>query len=280
MPTEKIFTDGCGFMNAAALLAIGRAMGFSSAPTAVQGRILGSKGVWLLHPTDRDPMAEPAIWIRPSQIKIHLVADDNFTEASVSRLHRAHRIFDLLMPSKTTAPSRLSRLTIMNLEHNHVPAEVFKTLLREGLRNEFLALTQWEGLSAMPLLWNAVNKAGGVSVQRLQRSAAGLQRALGLSRKRDEQYSDEEWETFELSPASSQSTTGSVGFVPSGQADTPPQNIGEVILDMIQAGFSPKEDQYLYKELRQLMTNVIDAYVKEYHIVMPQSLEAFIVPGE
>lgn len=265
-------------MNAAALLAIGRAMGFSSAPTAVQGRILGSKGVWLLHTSDHDPSAEPKIWIRPSQIKIHLVAEDHFTEAKLSQLHRAHRIFDLVMPSKTTSPARLSRLTIMNLEHNKVPPNVFTTLLRESLQTEFQALTQWEGLSAMHLLWNAVSKAAGVAPQRLQHSAAGLQRALGLSRKRDDQYWDDDFDTTEF-PSSSQSTADSSEDT-DPHADTTPLSIGECVLDMLQAGFTPKENPYLYDKLKTLLTKVMEISIEKYHITMAQSLEAFIVPGE
>jgi hypothetical protein len=49
-PAEKIMTDGCGYISGAALTTIMRVMKYSSRPTAVQGRIAGAKGMWVLHP--------------------------------------------------------------------------------------------------------------------------------------------------------------------------------------------------------------------------------------
>jgi RNA-dependent RNA polymerase len=43
-------TDGCGYISGAALTTIMRVMKYSSRPTAVQGRIAGAKGMWVLHP--------------------------------------------------------------------------------------------------------------------------------------------------------------------------------------------------------------------------------------
>ncbi|TFY58923.1 hypothetical protein EVG20_g7977, partial [Dentipellis fragilis] len=89
-PTEKVMTDGCGFMNGAALIHIAQHLQLPTRPTAVQGRIAGAKGVWLLHPTDRLSTEPPRIWIRDSQNKIKLPALD--------ALDRAHLIFDLVGP--------------------------------------------------------------------------------------------------------------------------------------------------------------------------------------
>ncbi|GLB43650.1 putative RNA-dependent RNA polymerase [Lyophyllum shimeji] len=107
-PAEKIHTDGCGLINAAALKIIAALLGLSHLPSAVQGRLEGSKGLWLLHPTDKSP--EPRIWIRTSQKKI------------IYRypLSRAHRIFDLLSVSRFSPPIKLSKQSIMNLSENGV----------------------------------------------------------------------------------------------------------------------------------------------------------------
>ena len=66
IPAEKIYTDGCGFMNGVALKTIKDTLGLNQVPCAVQGRIFGSKGVWMLHPdhTDFDSGDCPRIWIR------------------------------------------------------------------------------------------------------------------------------------------------------------------------------------------------------------------------
>ena len=270
-------------MNGAALMKIGSWMGFGAPPTAVQGRILGSKGVWLLHPTDRAPDAEPKIWIRPSQTKIHLVDPATFGPRALERLHRAHRVFDLVNPSRSTVPARLSRLTIVNLRHNGVPTGVLVDLMERGLREEVAALTQWRGAGAMPLLWNAVNKASAVSFQRLRRSAAGIQRALGLTRRRNEDDSDDD-DGLESVPgaapvdpdAPEEERTVSQG----DGVDVPPAAMAEAIIERIQAGFTPLKDFYLYEDLKSLLKQVMKSYIKEYHIIVPESAEAFIVPGE
>lgn len=267
-------------MNGAALMQIGKWMGFGSPPAAVQGRILGSKGVWLLHPTDRAPDAPPRIWIRPSQRKIRLLPE--YTVDSLKTLHRAHRIFDLVMPSRSTVPARLSRLTIVNLAHNGVPTRILSELMEEGLRAEVEGLTQWHGAGAMPLLWHAVNKASGTSFQRLRRTAAGIQRALGLTRRRNEEDDDDD----EPAPLPSDfpfegDEEWTYGEEPSKpEIDVPPPAIGEGIIERIQAGFSPLKDYYLYLELKTLLKTVMESYIKEYHIIVPESAEAFIVPGK
>jgi RNA-dependent RNA polymerase len=273
-------------MNGSALMKIGSWMGFDMPPTAVQGRILGSKGVWLLHPHDRNPEAEPRIWIRPSQMKIQLVPRDAFGPEALATLHRAHRIFDFVMPSRSTVPARLSRLTIVNLKHNGVPAQVLIDLMEEGLKAEVNALTQWKGVGAMPLLWNAVNKASGVSFQRLRRTAAGIQRALGLTRRRhDELPDDDDDDLGDLSDMlftqSSQSESDvAMEGEEAGDVDMPPVSIAEEILERLQAGFSPLEDFHLFSSLQTLLEQVMKSYIKEYHIIVPHAAEAFIVPGK
>ena len=144
-PAECIYTDGCGWMNNAALSAIARQMGLEERPTAVQGRFGGAKGLWVLHPRDQSPI--PKIWIRESQVKINL---------DLNNLHPAHSIFDLLAPPRVTLPSRLSRLTILNLTHNGVLKETFVELMKETIEAEVKPLLQWTGLKAMALLWKAI----------------------------------------------------------------------------------------------------------------------------
>lgn len=165
-------TDGCGHINAAAARLITKKMGFSVRITAFQGRLSGGKGLWIIHPTDKDP--EPKIWIRKSQAKI----------IYNSPLDRAHRIFDLLSVSQPSKSTNISSQNIVNLAFNGVPHDVLVTLMVNGLTDEVKPLMEWSGPQAMIALWNTINRLGNVSGTRLQRSAAGQSRALGLvSRK-------------------------------------------------------------------------------------------------
>ena len=130
-PAEAIYTDGCGFMNGAALSAIARQMGYEERPTAVQGRIGGAKGIWVLHPGEQSHTGVPKIWIRASQRKI-----------SYKKFGPGQLIFDLVQPPRVTLPSRLSRLTDLNLAHNGVPTETCVELMKETLDAEVTPLTE------------------------------------------------------------------------------------------------------------------------------------------
>lgn len=160
-------TDGCGFINHSALRAIVEHMGYESLPAGVQGRIAGGKGFWILDPLDES--TEPRIQIRNSQKKIHYPTYD-----------RAHCIFDLLAPSRSSPPIALTQQSIMNLFHNGISAETLVHRMEQGLEEEVAPLLDWDKSHGMLFLWDAINKAGNVSGTRSQRVSVALNRALGL----------------------------------------------------------------------------------------------------
>lgn len=172
-PAEKVMTDGCGFINYAALLAIKHHLNYTSVPTAVQGRIAGAKGLWTRHPTDtRD---RPIIWIRDSQNKIEY-----------STLDRAHRILDLLdasHPAPSSSIHRLSAQSIVNLSHNKVPGEVFESFMKDGLEALVGPLMDWFQPFSKVSMYDALDKMGSVHGSRMTRMAGGQSRALGLSKR-------------------------------------------------------------------------------------------------
>ncbi|KAI0370069.1 hypothetical protein BV20DRAFT_1075995 [Pilatotrama ljubarskyi] len=287
---EHIYTDGCGFMNGAALSEIGRRMGYSARPTAVQGRIAGAKGLWMLHPRERNPFAAPKIWIRESQRKINL---------DFSNLHPAHRIFDLLAPPRVTLPSRLSRLTILNLSHNGVPTEVFVELMKETLDEQVQALTQWTRPQDMQLLWATINRIGHVSAARIQQYALGASRALGLSgriREDDDFPSDEPSDPLQdlLDAAAAEDVllgddesaallaeleqAGAVAQSLRDKFTGEPLTLHGVVLDLLQAGFNPLRLPLLYEKLKKITSKVIEDVIRDFHVSVPLSAEAFIVP--
>ncbi|OSD01194.1 hypothetical protein PYCCODRAFT_1392370 [Trametes coccinea BRFM310] len=286
-PTEEIYTDGCGFMNGAALSAIGQRMGFSGRPTAVQGRIEGTKGVWVLHPRDHDPHATPKIWTRDSQRKIVL---------DHSKLDAAHCIFDLVAPPRVILPSRLSRLTVMNLSHNGVPKDVFVQLMQETLEKQVRELTQWTRPQDMQLLWEKINRLGHVTASRIQQYALGASRALGLSgRIREDEFPSDEpadpiTELLDVigaeglsdeEAATLLSEIESAGALPSrlrNEFTGEPLTIHGAVMDLLQAGFHPLRLPILYEKLKTITVKAIEDIVKEFHVSVPMSAEAFIVP--
>ena len=268
-PAEKVLTDGCGLINGAALTQIMRLMKYSSRPTAVQGRIGGSKGMWILHhsPLEQDPDGPAKIWIRPSQTKIKL--------GSPHKLGKAQRIFDLLAPSRVTGPSRLSSQTLINLSYNGIDHQVLKDLMALGLREEIQSFIDWNHPQSMLLVWKAVERAGSVVVSRLRRLLTGQARALGLGQLRpldDQGQEDEEGDgdSDHLQPLTD---IGHKKF--SGQ----PVTLHETALELLQSGFHPLKLDLLFQKLESIITLVLDDYVEKFHIPVQESCEAYIIPG-
>ncbi|KAH9885398.1 RNA dependent RNA polymerase-domain-containing protein [Cubamyces lactineus] len=287
--THEIYTDGCGFMSGSALCAIGQRMGFPGRPTAVQGRISGAKGVWLLHPRIQDPNGPFKIWTRESQNKILL---------DYETLDPAHCIFDLVAPPRVIIPSRLSRLTVLNLAHNGIPTSVFEELMKETLFEQVRALTQWTHPRDMQILWATINRIGHVVASRVQQYALGASRALGISGRiredhddfpsdepsdplqdllsmiGDSQFDDEE-------VVAMLAEIESAGAVPQRLRDPhsgTPLSIHGAVMDLLQAGFHPLKLPILYDKLKKITRDVIEDVINEFHISIPLSAEAFIVP--
>ena len=251
-------------MNRAALALIARQAHWENFCCAVQGRIAGAKGVWILHPEHQTNQQEdPKIWIRESQNKVNL---DLLSPAT----SRAHLIFDLVAPAHLTYPARLNMQTIINLSHNGIPNHIFERLMEDGIRSDFQRLTSWEGETAMKSLLHTVAQLGGLSGVRLGRELAGLGRALGYGRPDRAKHGSEELQGDHHQAHS----TGRTKF--SGE----PVALVEKIFEMIAAGFHPLTSKLLWEDLEQMIKNHISSYIRSFHIPTPESLEAFIIPGK
>lgn len=253
-PAEKIMTDGCGFINLAALTIITRRMGYESAPTALQGRFDGSKGLWVRHPTDTS--ATPRIWIRASQNKIK-----NPT------LDRAHRIFELVGPSRASSNIALSTQSILNMHFNGVPSETIIKLFNEGLRNLVDPLLQWH---SMALLYNSVNKAGGVSSARAARIAGGASRVLGLT--------GAEWRAEDVEEVEEEEEEEPLTYTGRNPYSGAPLSIHELVLELIQAGFRPEESYTMQFKLKMIIETLVKTAVEKYRIPLLDSIAAWIIP--
>lgn len=252
-------------MNGAALTQIMHRSKQDGRPTAVQGRIAGSKGLWILHPFDRDPTAPPRIWIRDSQKKIHLGV-----------LDRAHRIFDLVAVARVSSSHRLSMQSIVNLSHNNVPDSVFVSLMAQGLEDEVSQLTDWTSPASRWALWKAIHRAGGVAGMRMSRHAVGVTRAIGLTGR--EFGSDDDLDDADDIVAGPISEP--IVSMGRNRYSGAPVSMHESALELVQAGFSPLESKFLADKIRAILRLVVESYVKEYRISIPQSIDAFMVPGE
>ena len=279
-------TDGCGFINRAGMMEITRKMKYASRPTAVQGRIAGAKGLWILD-SSRDEDHLPRIWIRDSQNKIKYI---NYKDKSL-------RIFELLCVSQPSPPISLSSQTILNLNFNGIPKETLITLLEKGIEDEVTPLTDWN--KPMPCLWDAIAKAGHVANTRAQRYAtAGRSRALGLSRR---EWGPDFLKNEDAIPEGDDSEMNvdddAIGAEYTGRnehsgselglycccslliAALEPFGLQEFVLELIQAGFKPTELTVLRDKIRFVVQQTIDSAIEKYRIPLQESISAFVVPG-
>ncbi|KAJ6601037.1 RNA dependent RNA polymerase-domain-containing protein [Mycena vulgaris] len=260
-PTEAIMTDGSGFINRAAAAMISSKLKYDRLPVAYQGRILGSKGLWILHPDDESP--EPRIWIRPSQRKIVMRPG--------RPPHRAHRIFDLLSVSGPSSSLNLSAQAIIILANNGVPTEVFCKLQEQGLKDLITPLLDWNRPNATAYLWDAINTVGNVTRSRLQRLAAGASRALGFEKRlfdndKSDEDPDKDPDLRELPH------TGRNAF--NGE----PLTVQEVAMDLLQAGFDPQQSPFLSTKIYNFVKSTMEIHLAKYRIPLANSLEAYIIP--
>ncbi|KAF8648909.1 hypothetical protein AX16_006144 [Volvariella volvacea WC 439] len=262
---EQTMTDGCGFMNKAALLKITRALVYPNLAVAVQGRIMGAKGLWILHPTDHDPLAEPRIWIRASQNKIKL-----------PHLDYAHRIFDVITASKSGIPAALTRQSIINLSFNGIPNSEFISLQKQGLTAEVLPLMEWGEAEGQNVhLYQAVSKNGSVTATRAARLGADRSRSLGLSPR---EWGHENIELLEAGKTPDIEENSSGPYTGRSEPSGAPFNLNELTCELLQSGFSPLYFEPLRTKLKYIVENTVENSIEKYRIPIEGGLSAFIAP--
>lgn len=254
-------TDGCGFMNFAAFVVIANLMQQGRVCVVVQGRLLGSKGTWLLHPNPkhRDVNEKPKIWIRSSQRKVKY--------HSLAAVPRSHRILDLVRMPRLTTPSSINRQTITNLSSNGVPDEAIIKLFKDALYAEIEPLTTWTGENARTHLGKAIENAGKLISSRRSRQAGLEARAYT--------YISDEKDTDGIEDAAIK-RTGLIERIPESGY---PIGLHETCRELLQAGFTPLRLPILQDKLKKVIELVVASYIDQFHVSVPNSVESFIVPG-
>ncbi|THG93647.1 hypothetical protein EW026_g7646 [Hermanssonia centrifuga] len=107
----------------------------------------------------------------------------------------------------------------------------------------------------------------------LQELAQGSQRALGFGGSNESWRKDPENEDEDEDDSSS-TVAGSSRHYPGGM----PVTLGQRVLRLIQAGFTPKDEEFLYDELKKILSRRMSSIIKKYHFTVTQSAEAFIIP--
>ncbi|KAL0572257.1 hypothetical protein V5O48_009703 [Marasmius crinis-equi] len=264
-PEKSDMTDGCGLGNLSFFKAIKERFGLPEAPSAVQFRVLGAKGMLLCDRKAKDD-GKPEIWLRKSQIKIQYDPD--------SPVDISHLTVDILRLPRVRTPARLSVEAIICLHHNGVSVAAFVDVLKVDLVRTIELLLDWgldvSDVPAMLRLWHAVEQSENVVIARRARHDVTNLRFRGYSEQERELLDDDDQD-------------GDVG----GRHSTAwwpdpysgcPSSIAETIMDMLVAGFNPRGCTVLRDKLYRLVKSKITQKCTKHNWGIPESATAFAVP--
>ncbi|KAG8743840.1 hypothetical protein FRC10_011307 [Ceratobasidium sp. 414] len=255
---HEIMTDGCGFLNWAALKAIQEKMGWDVFPVHVQARIAGAKGLFALHPENRDPNEQPQIWIRSSQNKVKLQRKDTWS--------RFHYVLDVCSGPFFQQPSSITYEMILCLSARGVPDHILIELIRKSIENIANDHEPPQHAHGSHVLWDSIYNTHRVLQNRLRQVISPeQQRAQGFF-----SYGED----GEISPE--EAISAKWDGVPDPNSGTP-ATAQEQILGWLQAGFSPT-DPWVIEKLVYLQEKLMKAAVKKFRITIPKSLRAHIIP--
>ncbi|CAO3702893.1 unnamed protein product [Rhizopus stolonifer] len=150
-------TDGCGIISCSAMKEIMGCQTTDELPCAVQGRIGGAKGIWIISP-DLDFNSGKYIKIRASQNKFKT----GLPQANMG-IDPHHYTFDLVKNSICIHPSNLNTQFIQVLASGGVPTSVFDELLKDYIRRLATVVTENQSVK---VLRNWVAKTGNVMLKR------------------------------------------------------------------------------------------------------------------
>jgi RNA-dependent RNA polymerase len=266
-PDDKCLTDGCHLVSYSVLASIRQQVGLAEVPTAVQGRVAGSKGLFIRKPYDNDADGPLKVWIRASGHKIKL--------GDLTKVDRAQRIFDLVAPARVTHPARLSTQLLLNYSSNGVPNKVLLRCFADTVCADIEPLMHFDGLYWRELLVSALSRAGNVAGTRLQRLAGAEGRARGVVGR----FGGEQADEVDVDAAEDARDAAERALGKRDRDEGPPASAFEKALRMLEAGFTPLEEPYLHELMRSAVKTTLNSLLDKYHVVMPRSAEMFIIPG-
>lgn len=125
--TGEIMNDGCSVVSPAVMRQVREILSLDETPTAVQARLGGAKGVWMVDPRVSWSSDEVFIEVTESQLKYKGYENDN---------DWARLTLDVLYISHEPVPTNVNNQLIPILEDRGVPFEALKELLEEHLEED------------------------------------------------------------------------------------------------------------------------------------------------
>lgn len=163
----------------------------------------------------------------------------------------------------------------MNLSSNGVPDDVFTNLMDDCVRDIFKSFTAWDERDAGDMLFSYIYNTEGVLSHRVRELDAARARAAGYDNRHNisnyvAQIDDVHLIGDEVPDAED------LRYWFSGLSSS----LSESSLQMLAAGFNPKDNETLRDKIKNLLTSRINnAIEKKYSILVPLSACGFVVPG-
>ncbi|GAA5881565.1 hypothetical protein JCM1840_003445 [Sporobolomyces johnsonii] len=235
-----VMTDGCSLMSFSAMEILAEKHSATrsdmelkpSIPAVAQGRLGPGKGVWAVAPETTwnkgDDPEERWIEVRDSQWKF----EDKQTSEFTFELHS--------VPGSGKGSAKIGKQMFEVLAHCGVPPSAFKELLRRQ--------TAFWSPPSMPALLYHIEKTCGVMEDRTLKSRLATDPGnLKLNAFDSAKLDDDEGQVV---------TTSEGGeFVHDGRLDpysAAPNVVSEVVVEMLQSGFEPRENPHLASKLKMV----------------------------
>ncbi len=208
---------------------------------------------WLGKTDSKEPLEDeppsPELWLRDSQIKIKF--------PSGRLLDPLHLTLAVLNYSQMRVSVQLSPEVIINLESNKVPATYFESLARACVRQIVANFTTIDTDLGLFRIWDAVNNAEGITTMRDIR-------ATGIMQRKWNQKDDEE---------------NDGGMYPPDPSSGYPSSLGEVVMELLDSGFSPMDCVFLREKIRLVAKAQLNRKKVDYHFEVEKSCAAYVVSG-
>lgn len=281
-------TDGCGIISPSAMKQIMGCQATDELPCAIQGRIAGAKGIWIIAP-DLDFTSGNYIQIRKSQdkFKTGLPQDD-------LGLDPLHYTFDLVKNSVCIYPSNLNTQFIQTLAAGGVPTDVFVEILKEYIHRLATIVTENQNVK---ILRDWVSKCGNVMNGRWE-GEDSTEKGLWHDIASSEEELDSGFFSMNQNEDENEDSFGRVvdsklsAMYPIMRADSEnrrstynkinrhsgfPAGLHESIIRLLDAGFD-LSNAYVATRVTLVFRKVMQSITTKYRIEVPQSCTVTCVP--
>ncbi|KAI9314515.1 RNA dependent RNA polymerase-domain-containing protein [Dichotomocladium elegans] len=263
---ETCMTDGCGLISVSAMRRIMGCEHADTLPCAVQGRIGGAKGIWLVAP-DLDFGSGEWIQIRKSQHKFK-----TGTLQYDMKVDPLHYTFDLVKNAICIYPSSLNTQFIQCLSSGGVPNNVFLELLSEYLDRLTSVVADNHNIR---VLRDWIAKTGSVMNMRWEMENA----ERSVWRERSNSEYDDELEIIshedELAESIAHQSKGERWKM--NQYSGSPIALHESTIRLIDSGFD-LSNPHLASKVTNVFRDVMRSVVTKYKIEVQQSCTITCVP--